>query len=196
MPRIQAATVKEHRAAQRQHLLEAAREILAESGQACLTFGELAERAGLGRSSIYDYFSTRDELLVALMDEAFDAWYEQLARALSRVTAAEDKVEAFLLVHLRMVKRGGHGMQALFGQMELSADAQRHVGERHRQILGLLEPAMVELAPGDVELGFELLRGVLKSAMDRVTAGKSPRGVAHRVAAFLVAGFRALRRID
>jgi hypothetical protein len=112
------------------------------------------------------------------------------------VAAAEDKVEAFLLAHLRMVKRGGHGMQALFGQMELSAEAQRHVGERHRQILGLLEPAMTELAPGDVDLGFELLRGVLRSAMDRVTAGKSPRSVAHRVAAFLVAGLRALKRTD
>lgn len=192
MPRIQAATVKEHRAAQRQHLLDTARAILARQGPVGLKFGELADQAGLARSSVYDYFSTRDELVLALMDEAFDDWHRQLAKAVSRANEAEDQLEAFFAAHLRLVRSGGHGVGALFGQIELSAEAQRSVAERHRQILALLEPALARLVPTDLELGFELVRGVLKSAMDQVTSGKSPRSVAHRVAAFLVAGLRAL----
>src|SRR5690606_19635538 len=55
MPRITAPTVAEHRKAQQRALLDAAREILAETGRPP-TFTALAERAGMARPSVYEYF--------------------------------------------------------------------------------------------------------------------------------------------
>ena len=52
MPRITAPTVAEHHAKQRRALLDAARDLLAETG-AEPSMAAVARRAGLARSSIY-----------------------------------------------------------------------------------------------------------------------------------------------
>ncbi|WP_406673984.1 helix-turn-helix domain-containing protein [Nonomuraea sp. N2-4H] len=72
MPRIQAPTVAEHRAAQRRALLDAAREILAETGRPP-TLARVAERAGLARSSLYQYFRSSGDLLNAVVEDVFPA---------------------------------------------------------------------------------------------------------------------------
>ncbi|HEY3478988.1 MAG TPA: helix-turn-helix domain-containing protein, partial [Streptomyces sp.] len=46
----------EHRTMQRRALLDAARSLLTEGGTEALTFPALAERTGLARSSVYEYF--------------------------------------------------------------------------------------------------------------------------------------------
>ena len=84
MPRIQAPTVVEHRAHQRRALLVAARAILAETSQAP-TMGAVAQRAGLARTSVYQYFASPDELLAAVVADVFPDWARQV---LDRVAAA------------------------------------------------------------------------------------------------------------
>src|SRR5260370_23584320 len=58
---------------QRTALLDAARDLLADGGMAALTFAALAERAGLARSSVYEYFKSRADVVEALSVEAFPA---------------------------------------------------------------------------------------------------------------------------
>ncbi|MEK8226875.1 helix-turn-helix domain-containing protein [Oerskovia sp. M15] len=70
MPRISAPTVAEHRAAQMRVLLDAARSLLAETGRPP-TFSALAERAGLARPSLYQYFRSADDLLLAMVEDVF-----------------------------------------------------------------------------------------------------------------------------
>ena len=57
MPQIDAPTVAEHRAQQREALLDAAEAILLADGHGALTFRALGERTGLARNSIYRYFA-------------------------------------------------------------------------------------------------------------------------------------------
>ena len=65
MPQIDAPTVAEHRAQQREALLDAAEAILLDAGHGALTFRALGERTGLARNSIYRYFGSRDDLIAA-----------------------------------------------------------------------------------------------------------------------------------
>jgi AcrR family transcriptional regulator len=85
MPRIQAATVAEHHAQQRRALLDAARALLAETAEKP-GMGAVGRRAGLARSSVYQYFASADELLAALIAELFPEWAQHV---LSKVGAAE-----------------------------------------------------------------------------------------------------------
>lgn len=55
------------------HILEIARRRLAEDGAAALSLRAIARELGLASSAIYRYFSSRDELLTALIVEAYDA---------------------------------------------------------------------------------------------------------------------------
>jgi AcrR family transcriptional regulator len=84
VPRIQAPTVAEHHARQRRALLDSARALLAESGEVP-SMGAVAKRAGLARTSTYQYFASAEELLVAVVGDVFPDWAEMV---LGRVAAA------------------------------------------------------------------------------------------------------------
>lgn len=95
MPRINAPTLAEHHAQQRRALLDAARALLAETAEKP-SMGAVGRRAGLARTSVYQYFASADELLAALTAEIFPEW---VARVLARVEAAatpEQRVWAYV----------------------------------------------------------------------------------------------------
>ena len=93
MPRISAPTVAEHRAAQQRALLDAARALLAETGRPP-TFAALAERSGLARPSIYQYFRSADDLLRALVEDVFPRWAATVARAMDDADDDAGRVRA------------------------------------------------------------------------------------------------------
>jgi AcrR family transcriptional regulator len=84
VPRINAPSVAEHHANQRRALLLAARELLAETGQAP-SMAAVGKRAGLARTSLYQYFPSVDDLVAAIVADVFPEWG---ARVLDRVSAA------------------------------------------------------------------------------------------------------------
>jgi AcrR family transcriptional regulator len=75
-----------------EHLLEVAREVVAEEG-AEASLRDIARRAGVGLGTLYRHFPDRGALLEALLRESFDELTEQ-AVALERSKSAED---AFLI---------------------------------------------------------------------------------------------------
>lgn len=77
-----ALTVAEHRAAQRAALLRAGEAPLLEAGVAGTNARGVCERAGLSRSSFYDYFATKDDLLVAIAIP-IERWDREIGEALA-----------------------------------------------------------------------------------------------------------------
>ena len=69
MPRIRAASIDEHKALTRQALLDAAYELIDEAGTAEVSLAEVALSAGIGRTTLYDYFSDRDDLIAELVED-------------------------------------------------------------------------------------------------------------------------------
>ena len=85
MPKIQAATVVEHHAAQRAALLDAARALLSEGPTTeAPSLADVAARAGLARSSAYSYFSSREDLLNALAADTFPRWTRYVRDRMAR----------------------------------------------------------------------------------------------------------------
>jgi len=73
MPRIQAGSVQEHKMVIRKRLLDAAQVLFSELGYGPTTFSDLASEAGVGRTTIYEYFSDKDDLLASLVEEELPA---------------------------------------------------------------------------------------------------------------------------
>ncbi|MHC3003829.1 TetR/AcrR family transcriptional regulator [Gordonia sp. GN26] len=86
MPRIQAPTVAEHRRQQEQAILAGAKAILAETGQVP-TLAAVGKRVGLARSSVYQYYSSSEELLAAVVADLFPSWVRFVR---DRVTAQSE----------------------------------------------------------------------------------------------------------
>jgi AcrR family transcriptional regulator len=62
----------------RKHLLATAREMLAEQGADTLTMDGLAERAGLGKGTVFRRFGTRAGIFRALLDDTERAFQERV----------------------------------------------------------------------------------------------------------------------
>ena len=69
MPKIRAASIDEHKELTRRSLLDAAWRIIDEAGTAEVPLGEIALGAGVGRTTFYDYFDDRDDVIASLVEE-------------------------------------------------------------------------------------------------------------------------------
>ena len=84
MPRIRAGSIEEHKVLTRRQILDAARILLAETGTGDLNLGELAAEAGIGRTTLYEYFKDRDDLIASLVEDALPGVISGLVARLDR----------------------------------------------------------------------------------------------------------------
>ncbi len=95
MPRLSRA---ENRAEQTRAILARARAQLAEVGPAALSVRQIARDVGLVSSAVYRYFPSRDDLLTALIVEAYDELGEAVEQAEAAVRRRADLAQRFLSV--------------------------------------------------------------------------------------------------
>lgn len=164
MPRIQAPTVAEHRRRQERALLDAARALLAETGRAP-SLGEVGRRAGLARSSVYQYFPSRDDLLAAVVADAFPAWAGQVRSRVDAATTPGERVWAYVCANVDLFAGSEQAvaraltavvepqvlkapMEAFHAQLqEPLLAALEELGEpRPRQVAGLVDSAVVQVS--------------------------------------------------
>jgi AcrR family transcriptional regulator len=128
----------------RRRLLATAREILAELGPDKLTMDGLAERAGLGKGTVFRRFGTRAGIFAALLDDDERAFQQQVlagppplgpgAMPLDRLVAYGRARTEFLIMHFD-VARG-----ALDGHQPIPAGSQSPLSQLHiRVLLGQME---------------------------------------------------------
>jgi AcrR family transcriptional regulator len=162
MPQIDAPTVAEHRAQQREALLDAAEAILLESGHGALTFRALGERTGLARNSIYRYVPSRDDLLAALCERDKPRWLEELEAAMAAADGQDARVAAFVSTQLRLVAHGSHRMAELLGDAPLGPAVRARINALAYRPASLLEP---ELGAAEPKLVAQLVQGVVNAGV-------------------------------
>lgn len=77
----------------RERILEGAAEILDSGRYAALTVDALARSLHMSKSTLYKYFSSKEDVVVALVDEACDAAEVEVERTLAGGTATEQLTE-------------------------------------------------------------------------------------------------------
>ncbi|MDO8107074.1 helix-turn-helix domain-containing protein [Isoptericola sp. b441] len=73
------------RARTRERLMDAAFEVFGEQGLAATSVEQIAERAGFTRGAFYSNFSSKEELLLALMARDKDQWLTSLSERVGRL---------------------------------------------------------------------------------------------------------------
>lgn len=76
------------------------RELIVESAFACFgkqglqkaTIVDIARRAGVSRSTIYEYFSDKAEIVEACAEHASERFYREMTKAMDRGSTLEDKL--------------------------------------------------------------------------------------------------------
>lgn len=117
-------------------IIAAARQCYLERGIAATGMREVADCAGLARSTVYRYFPNRDDLLVATIKVEMEALNEFIRDKLARYPDPADQLVEGLIVALREIPRRPL-LQAVFASAEdsrarqvvWSSDVIVHFGE-------------------------------------------------------------------
>ena len=136
----------------RQHLLATARDMLAGEGADTLTMDALAQRAGLGKGTVFRRFGTRAGIFQALLDDDERFFQEQVlsgppplgpgAPPLDRLVAYGQARIGFLIEH-REVARA-----ALDGSQPIPAGSQTPLSQTHIRVL----LSQIALGPADLDV--------------------------------------------
>lgn len=164
MPRIDAPTVAEHRAARERALLDAARGLLTDRPDRLPTLAEVGELAGLSRSSVYQYYASREDLLTAVVRDSFPRWQRKLDTAIAAADGPRGRILAYLRVNLELVAEGEHALARTLVSVAPSEELARRSQTFHDQLLVPLRGALDELGVPDPEPTTELLNGLVHTA--------------------------------
>ncbi|MFD9571818.1 TetR/AcrR family transcriptional regulator [Streptomyces sp. NPDC059982] len=182
----------EHRSMQRGALLDAARSLLSEGGTDALTFPALAERTGLARSSVYEYFRSRAAVVEELCAEDFPVWAAEIEAAMEAARTPEDKIEAYVRSQLGLVDDRRHRAVVAISASELDAGAREKIRAAHGGLVAMIVEALGALGQAEPRLAAMLLQGVVDAAVRRIELGaaEDPAVVTETAVAMALRGVR------
>ncbi|MDX3800333.1 helix-turn-helix domain-containing protein [Streptomyces sp. AK04-3B] len=182
----------EHRSMQRAALLDAARSLLSEGGTEALTFPALAERTGLARSSVYEYFRSRAAVVEELCEVDFPVWTAEVEAAMAAADGAEAKVEAFVRRQLALVGDRRHRAVVAISASELDAGAREKIRAAHGGLVAMIGDALAELGHAEPRLAAMLLQGVVDAAVRRIELGaaEDPTAITEAAVGMVLRGVR------
>jgi TetR/AcrR family fatty acid metabolism transcriptional regulator len=111
----------EKRADKYQRILEAAVEVIAENGFFNARVSDIAQRAGVADGTIYLYFKSKDQILMAAISNAFGAFLELARSEVKSITEPREQLRRLALLHLTCL--GSNRNLAIVFQTELRQSA-------------------------------------------------------------------------
>ena len=141
VPKLWNATIEAHRAAVRDAILDTTWALVAEHGLTSVTMSQIAEKTGIGRATLYKYFSDVEAILLAWHERQVTGHLDHLAQVRDQAGDARERLEAVLkayalISHERVAhEHPGPKLAALLHRGVHVAGAQRHVYDMIRDLL-------------------------------------------------------------
>jgi AcrR family transcriptional regulator len=110
VPKLWNETVEEHRRAVREATLDTTAALVAEHGLRSVTMSQIAEETGIGRATLYKYFSDVEAMLVAWHERQVSGHLEHLAELREQAGDAGDRLEAVLEAYA-LIHHEHHGTE-------------------------------------------------------------------------------------
>ena len=140
MPKLWTATIAAHRREVREAILDTTAALVARHGLRSVTMSQIAEETGIGRATLYKYFSDVGAILLAWHDRQITGHLEQLAAVRDRAGNAGERLQAVLEAYAHVSQqRGGHE------DTELAAFLHRHdqVARAHHQVHNMIRELLI-----------------------------------------------------
>ncbi len=195
MPKIAAPTLIAHRELRRQQLMGAALELAMAEGASAITVAAVAAKAGLARSSVYEYFESSADLVADLVLEELDYYTDRLATAIKDVTDPFDQIAAWIEEGLRYVADGRHMLVKSLNTIDAPDYRKEEIAVGHRKMLAPLRKALIETGVPDPMAAAAFLQSVTDAASVRIDAGNEAELEIQSATKFALAGLRALVKV-
>ena len=166
MPKIIGESLASHRELTRARLFEALGSLMGEQSFESITMSQIAERAGVGRTAVYNHFADKEVLLLAYMREVTGEFARVLTQRLEAEPDPLIRLRIYIRSHLQMI--GRYHVKAGMGlRRHMSGQGASHLHD-HAGVVG------------------EVLIGILDEAMERgLIAQQNTLGAVHLIHATL-----------
>ena len=150
MPKLWTHTLATHRQEVREAIMEATAGLVGERGLRATTMSLVATRAGIGRATLYKYFSDVETILGAWHMNKIGAHLAALAQLARSSAPAAERLAAVLSAYARMLRESSGHFDAHLALLMHQAPHVTEAQHKLRQLLcGLLEEAA---ATGEVRM--------------------------------------------
>ena len=95
-------------------IMEAAGQLMTESGYAALTTKRLAERMGFSEPALYRHFKNKEEILLTMLQYLARSMDERLTEVTARVSDPAERMEAMFESHFTFFTKNPHYLMAIF----------------------------------------------------------------------------------
>ncbi len=195
-PKIQAETVVEQRQLRQRQLIDAALAIALESGASSITVAAVAEKAGMARSSIYEYFSSSADLVADLVMEELALYQNRLAKAVIGTSDPYEYVELWIAEALQYVVDGRHMLIKSLNMASIPEFRRDEISQGHRNLMVTISSPLQDMGLKDIRAAMSYLQNIIEAASVRIESGNNPEVETRNAQIFAVAGLRALSTSD
>ena len=150
MPHIETPTLAQHRDWRRAQLIDAAAAIAIESGGGAVTVAAVAQRAGLSRTSVYEYFSSGSDLVADLVIDELGTFASVLQSAVGECDEPFSCIELWISGALQYIADGRHLLAKALNAATLPQERSHAIGTAHRALLAPLNKALTQIGVKDI----------------------------------------------
>jgi AcrR family transcriptional regulator len=194
VPRLWNATIDAHRREVRAAILDTTAALAAEHGPNSVTMSQIAERTGIGRATLCQYFPDVETILHAWHDRRVAAHLELLAQVRDQAEGPGERLEAVLTayahIHQQRVRHHRHHDHG--AELGSFLHREEHIAEARQQVHKLIRELLDEVAAtgelrDDVEP--DELASYCVHALNAASELASKAAV-HRLVAMVLSGLR------
>ena len=143
MPRLWNDTIEEHRRSVREATLDATAALVADHGLLSVTMSQIAERVGIGRATLYKYFTDVEAILLAWHERQVAAHLDQLAQVRGQAAEPGQRLHAVLHAYALGAHQGrSHHDDAVAAALH----AGEHVTRSEQRLRALIRDVVAEAA--------------------------------------------------
>lgn len=142
VPKISGATIGEHREKTSARIFRATRELIREHGLQPFSLADVAARAGVGRTAIYNYFPDRETLLLEFISGETEDYLNSLRFALDEVVHPVDRLRVFIRMQMEELLAQHVPISGMFEL--LNDDNRTRLLDHVRPVTAMLRDTLVE----------------------------------------------------
>lgn len=193
MPRIRAENIEAHKALVLQQALEAAQSLFDEFGYEHTSLGDVAATIGVGRTTLYDYFTDKEDLLATLVETSLPDTIAELLGSIPEGLPVDERLGELAIKTVEFVVSDPILGLVLHRELPaLAGETQERIAAAHEDLsrefavlyrTGVQEGLFRMMAP-DVAGAF--LQDVIMAAARVLLRGDEPKSRLHEVTGSLV----------
>jgi AcrR family transcriptional regulator len=163
------------------HILQAAQQLFQKYGLQKVTMDDIAKAAGRGRSSLYYYYKSKEEVFAAVMNMEVEEILGRISHATDQASGTEDKIVTFITTKLHLSRK----RRELYAPLEAGMNA-----DEISSLAGIKRSAHARI----MEREGALLKRILKQGVDEGELRAIPAKEMESVVFVLLSSIHGLKR--